>query len=272
MEKKYFLIITLLFVFTLGFSQNPFISEIHYDNCAGGPLCTGSDTDEGVEIAGTPGFDLSGWELVFYEGRFGTVYKTVSLTGTIPANGFLWTPITGISDDFWDYLNPSGIALVNTNMDPDEVVEFLSYRNSNIGDYSFTATNGPASGMTSTYIGVQEQLNTAVGLSLQRTDAGWVGPIAATPGQPNTGLTLDVSEDVITEFNMYPNPVTSGKLHISFNAYEKQVDIYSVLGKQVYSKKVKSEEAIDVSNLTSGFYMIRVGEEDKMVTRRLLIK
>lgn len=271
MEKNYFLIICLLFVFTFGFSQNPFISEIHYDNCAGGFLCMGADTNEGVEIAGTPGFDLTGWEIVLYEGRSGTVYETISLTGVIPANGFLWIPISDINDGSitiigFTFLFPSGIALVNTNEDPDEVVEFLSYE----GD--FTATDGPAIGMTSTNIGVQEEWNTAAGLSLQKTDAGWVGPIAATPGQANTGLTLEVSEDEISEFKMYPNPVTSGKLQLAFNDYEKQVEIYSVLGKHVFSSKVKSEETIDVSNLSAGFYMIRVGDKDKMITRRLLIK
>lgn len=271
MEKKYFLIICLLFVFTLGFSQNPFISEIHYDNCAGGFLCMGADTDEGIEIAGTPGFDLTGWEIVLYEGRDGTVYKTISLTDLIPANGYLWVPINNINDGSltigpFTIFFPAGMALVNTNEDPVDVVEFLSYGG------AFIAVDGPAVGMESTSIGVQENWNTSIGLSLQKTDAGWVGPIAATPGQPNQDLTLDVRDDSIVEFKMYPNPVTKGKLQIAFNDYEHQVEIFSVLGKHVYSKKVKSREAIDVSNLNAGFYMIRVGEEDKMVIRRLLIK
>ncbi len=45
-----------------------FINELHYDN-------TGTDVDEGVEIAGQAGIDLSGWSLVFYR-DVGTAVKT----------------------------------------------------------------------------------------------------------------------------------------------------------------------------------------------------
>lgn len=38
-----------------------FINEIHYDNA-------GADTDEGVELSGAVGVDLTGWSLVLYNG------------------------------------------------------------------------------------------------------------------------------------------------------------------------------------------------------------
>ncbi|MEO0560357.1 MAG: endonuclease, partial [Bacteroidota bacterium] len=56
-------------------SDTLWVNEIHYDN-------TGSDQNEGVELAGLEGTDLSGWTLSFVNGNGGGVYKTVSLSGT----------------------------------------------------------------------------------------------------------------------------------------------------------------------------------------------
>jgi hypothetical protein len=71
---------------------------------------------------------------------------------------------------------------------------------------------------------------------------------------------------------MYPNPVNNGKFVItSNNGVNKQVEIYSMIGKQVYSKTVKANEAIDVSNLNQGIYVLRVKEDAKIATRKLII-
>ncbi|MEW5869395.1 MAG: endonuclease/exonuclease/phosphatase family protein [Chloroflexota bacterium] len=146
-----------------------FISEIHYDN-------TGGDVDEGIEIAGPAGTDLSGWQLVPYNGNGGASYTPiVNLTGTIPdqQNGYgtLWFALTGLQNGA-----PDGIALVNASS---AVVQFLSYEG------SFTATNGVASGITSVDIGVAEAGTEAVGQSLQLCGAGtlyqeftWTAPSA----------------------------------------------------------------------------------------------
>ena len=82
---------------------------------------------------------------------------------------------------------PDGIALIENGA----VVQFLSYEG------AFTATNGPASGTTSTDIGVSESSSTPVGESLQLsgsgssyTDFSWSGPAAESPGAVNNGQTL----------------------------------------------------------------------------------
>src|SRR5690606_35281918 len=62
------------------------------------------------------------------------------------------------------------------------VVEFLSYEG------AITAVGGPADGMTSTDIGVEESSTTLVGESLQRTTpegVDWFGPSTETRGAPN---------------------------------------------------------------------------------------
>ena len=71
------------------------INEIHYDN-------DGSDTGEGVEIDGTTGTELAGYEIVLYNGSTGTQYNTETLSGTIGDEGAgfgaINFPISGIQN------------------------------------------------------------------------------------------------------------------------------------------------------------------------------
>ncbi|WP_372746234.1 T9SS type A sorting domain-containing protein [Lutibacter sp.] len=254
MKKLYILFITI-FISTLSFGQNVFINEIHYDNISG-------DTGEGFEIAGPAGLDLTGYKMVLYNGNGNNVLSTISLSGvfTDQLNGYgmIWFA-SGMQNDL------EAMALVNSL---DEVVQFLSYEG------VITAIDGPAIGMTSTNIGVSESnTTTPVGYSLQLTDAGWVGPTLATLNAPNSDQTLSTTKNQIDGFAMYPNPVANGRFSISSNSNaDKFVEIYSLLGKQVYSKNVKASQTIEVSNLSRGVYILRVEEEGKIATRKLVIQ
>ncbi len=87
------------------------------------------------------------------------------------------------------------------------------------------------------------------------------------------GTTLSIVKNQIEGFALYPNPISNGKLFMSSNSnVNKQLEIYSMMGKRVYSQNVNGHETIDISKLNSGIYMIRVEEEDKIATRKLIIK
>jgi uncharacterized protein len=164
---------------------NVFINEIHYDDVS-------TDTGEGVEVAGEAGTNLAGWSLVFYNGNGGASYGTVALSGIIgnQSNGYgtLQFPFAGIQNGA-----PDGIALVDNT---GRVVQFLSYEG------VMTATNGPASGLTSTDIGVSEDA-VPDGFSLQLVGSGgsyedfaWTtAAIANTAGTPNTGQSFLSASD-----------------------------------------------------------------------------
>ncbi|NRT15660.1 endonuclease I/chitodextrinase [Flavobacterium sp. 28A] len=170
------------------FGDLVFINEIHYDN-------VGTDIDEAVEIAGYAGTDLTNWTIVPYNGNGGTSYTpTGTLSGIIPdqMNGYgtVYVSIPGLQNGA-----PDGLALVNPQ---GNVIQFLSYEG------SFTATDGPANGMTSTDIGIVEESSAAVGTSLQLTGAGfnytdftWQAAIA-TAGKINTGQFFGDASDIVT--------------------------------------------------------------------------
>lgn len=156
------------------------INEIHYDD-------VGIDDNEGFEIAGVAGTDLSDYQIVRYSGNGGgsavTSGVSINLSGVIPNQvaGFgTAATLTLLQND------DDGLALVKISTG--SVIQFLSYED------SFIATNGPAMGMLSQDIGVAESNTTPDGTSMQLTGTGseyvdffWTTGSTATFGTINTG-------------------------------------------------------------------------------------
>lgn len=87
-----------------------------------------------------------------------------------------------------------------------------------------------------------------------------------------TGGTLGTNDNNITGLKMYPNPVSNGTLFIETAANaEKTVAIYDVLGKLVLTSTT-AENAINVSAIRTGVYIVNITEEGKTATRKLVIK
>ncbi len=91
--------------------------------------------------------------------------------------------------------------------------------------------------------------------------------IAATPN-----FTLGTTSfNNISGLNVYPNPANDF-LHITTSANGvKTVTIYDVVGKQVLNTTT-ANEVINVSSLNAGIYMVKITEEGKTATRKLVIK
>ena len=76
----------------------------------------------------------------------------------------------------------------------------------------------------------------------------------------------------IEGLNLYPNPVSNGKIYIaSKNDSDKDVIIFDVLGKKVLQTSISSRE-LNVSNLSPGVYIIKINEGDATATRKLIVK
>lgn len=175
---NYLLTTLLLLTFwNIGFGQTVWINEIHYDN-------SGTDINEGIEIAGPAGTDLSCYRLIEYNGNGGAEGGTTTLSGLIPDEGCgygaIWFPISGLQNG-----DPDGIVLYNSCTST--VIQFLSY------DGSFTATSGVANGMLSTDIIVGETGSTLGTESLQLAGAGtgysdysWQSPTSSSHGLLNS--------------------------------------------------------------------------------------
>lgn len=163
-----------------------FINEFHYDNA-------GADTGEGVELVGQAGTNLAGYQILLYNGSTGSVYRSVSLKGTLGDQD------NGFGAAFFDVGSlqnggPDGMALLDAG---GNVLQFLSYEG------AFAATDGAAAGLMSQDVGVVQDGTDPAGLSLQLVGTG-LGPadFQWVLGSASYGA---VNADQV--FNMAPVPL-----------------------------------------------------------------
>jgi hypothetical protein len=202
----------LFFMIPIGLlAQNIWINEIHYDNA-------GTDAGEFIEVVlENPGnYTLANFSIVLYNGNNGASYDTKTLdlytvgatVGNFKFYTFDYTAATlSIQNGA-----PDGMAVAYNGV----VVpgQFLSYEG------TLTATDGPASGMTSVDIGVLETSTTPIGSSLQLSGTGstysafaWQPEAPQTVGVINNGQNLGGAPDpeptnYPTSFAATPSPFT----------------------------------------------------------------
>lgn len=87
-----------------------------------------------------------------------------------------------------------------------------------------------------------------------------------------TPTNLSVNQNAIAGLDIYPNPVTNGVLNINTTANDaKNVVVYDVLGKQVVNTTI-SGSTVNVANLKNGVYIVKITENGKTATRKLVIR
>ncbi len=87
-----------------------------------------------------------------------------------------------------------------------------------------------------------------------------------------SGTSLGLKENSISGLKVYPNPVRNGNLYVSSdNNSTKSVAIFDILGKQVMSANVAAQP-MNVSALHSGVYIVKITEDGKTATRKLVVE
>jgi hypothetical protein len=86
-------------------------------------------------------------------------------------------------------------------------------------------------------------------------------------------VTLSSSSfNAIDGLTMYPNPLKGNTLYLNSTANTTMsVQIFDVLGKEVLKSNV-TNNAVNVSGLNTGVYIVKVTEEGKTATRKLVIQ
>ncbi|MEO8398838.1 MAG: T9SS type A sorting domain-containing protein, partial [Ignavibacteriaceae bacterium] len=192
--RKLILLLSFLINFTV-LGQAPtaaWINEFHYENI-------GTDANEFVEVTVNESFsDLANLELYLYNGgdsfTYGNIYDLTEFTAGDTIDGFIIYSvlISGIQN------GPDGFALsYGGNL---ITGQFLTYEG------TITALNGPANGITSTDVGVEESSTTSgtsslglTGTGTQYSDFTWTTFLVATPGQQNLTQALPVE---LTSFSV----------------------------------------------------------------------
>ncbi|QHI34790.1 hypothetical protein IMCC3317_01340 [Kordia antarctica] len=74
------------------------------------------------------------------------------------------------------------------------------------------------------------------------------------------------------EIQVYPNP-TTGKLWVHFNTTENYTySLFDSKGMLVKSGHITSQEYINITNLSSGYYLLKILSENTVITKKILLK
>lgn len=83
---------------------------------------------------------------------------------------------------------------------------------------------------------------------------------------------VGVEEMEKENITVYPNPATSNftvKLNGDENAH---IQLFNLVGQQVYSETAANTTTINVSNLKAGIYMLKVSQNGKIYTSKVIVK
>lgn len=83
-----------------------------------------------------------------------------------------------------------------------------------------------------------------------------------------------LAQENIEGLSIFPNPVNNGKQYIyitSKQSLTKKVEIFNVLGKQIFSTMLVGKE-LNISKLGKGVYILKITEKEVSETRKLVIK
>ena len=176
----------------------------------------------------------------------GTVLK-VDYKYTVAADSYIFCGINLLND--WTYISyvaGQGLDLAVAGTDV-------------TGSFNITIPSGTTP--TANLTGLQ---NYKISIELKSLPSyTWIaGDYPATQLNFTTALGLD-DKNLINEIAVYPNPVdTVLNIKNAENLSNASFSIVNVLGETVLKSKSVNKNAIDVSDLSSGFYILSVSSED----------
>ena len=192
----------------------------------------------------------SGEDVVVYSG--GTSTNTL---GTISDRTFNGINVTPSLDG----------AMQNWNLITNDIT-------TQAGDRILVATRGLNTGVDNDY--VFSLTDTSINLVWARGNGtlSLSNHGGSNRGITSTGFTLGISDFVLNEFKISPNPVsTVFKVELPDTVENANVGIYDVLGKQLYSGEIsKLISKIDVTDFSNGIYLVRVSNGNSSQTKRII--
>ncbi|MEG1021551.1 MAG: T9SS type A sorting domain-containing protein [Myroides sp.] len=91
----------------------------------------------------------------------------------------------------------------------------------------------------------------------------------------NSGVADQVkTENTLDKVQIYPNPVTSGKIYINAETNSvKAIELYDMLGKRILTTEMNGyQKELNVANLKAGVYILKLSEKNNSITRKIVIK
>lgn len=104
--------------------------------------------------------------------------------------------------------------------------------------------------------------------------SGWDETARTVKLYTNDLITLGIEESLLDdEVNIYPNP-TKGLLYINTknNQLINKIEMFDLLGRTIEDVKVIKNNAVDMSSLSSGVYLLKLNSENTSIIKRVIKK
>jgi len=75
-----------------------------------------------------------------------------------------------------------------------------------------------------------------------------------------------------TNLTVYPNPATNNFTVNTGNDEKATIQLFNIVGQQVYSETFTGSTNVSVANLHSGVYMLKVNQNGKVNTTKVVVK
>ncbi|MAP05957.1 MAG: hypothetical protein CMP79_04895 [Formosa sp.] len=93
-----------------------------------------------------------------------------------------------------------------------------------------------------------------------------------SPGLENDDPSLSIQDALINMFKVYPNPTNTGFVNIKSNQMGAvQAQVFDMLGKQMIDTIVVNER-LEVSSLNAGIYIVKLTQNDRTTTKKLILQ
>ncbi|MFC0603149.1 lamin tail domain-containing protein [Winogradskyella pulchriflava] len=243
------------------------INEIHADpsnNANGEGDANGDgtaefDNDEFVEIynTGTSSIDLSDYTL-----SDGAALRHTFPTGTVlPANSFITVFGGGTPTGISGLVQTASTGSLGLNNGGDTITLTDNNAVDIIVEIYGSAGNNQSIGRSPDFTGAFVDHSTITGN----------GGALFSPNNEND-VTLSTGDFESTKFSIYPNPTNTGFITItSANSDEINVQVFDILGKQIKNETL-TNNTLNVSNLKSGVYLVKITQNNASTTKKLVIK
>jgi uncharacterized repeat protein (TIGR03803 family) len=165
-------------------------------------------------------------------------------------------------------------------------IQFDAPGDKTTGDNSFDLVALSTSELPITFTSSDETIATIGGNTVTIKKGGTITITASQEGDDNYFAADDVSQDVVittaietvtglVNFNeaitLSPSPVES-RITIQFPGTQAEVKIFDLTGRMVHNETIRRENAVSVSSLASGTYLLSIETNDVRAVRRFVKK
>jgi len=244
------------------------ISEIMYNSPE-----SGIDSLEFIEIYNN---DAVAVDLLNYKISYGSVFKVFDASFVINPGGYaIIAPNKAAADAFYGISSIQGPTtgitnsgtFVKLNSPSGLLVDSLTY-----GTTAPWPTDAAGLGRSITLCDVDVDNTDGANWSGSTRFVGIIGGINVYADPDTTCTTISISENELTEINVFPNPAND-VINITGVANAASIEVYSNMGMLVFSRQAEGSDLISVnaSDLTNGLYYIRIRLNDGAVETRPVV-